>query len=129
MDFAEDVPLMTDSEIDQIVAAFDDIGATCKVSSIHVNGWFGEFNKLEGCRGLVRDLWGEDLEKDKDKYLYFGDSANDEPMFEFFTKSIGVANVATFLPRLKSPPKLITKGNGGYGFREAIEIVLELRSS
>lgn len=129
IDFAEDVPLMTDSEIDQIVAAFDEIGATCKVSSIHVNGWFGEFNKLEGCRGLVRDLWGEDLEKDKDKYLYFGDSANDEPMFEFFTKSIGVANVATFLPRLKSPPKLITKGNGGYGFREAIEIVLELRSS
>ncbi len=129
IDFAEDVPLMNDSEIDQIVAAFDEIGATSKVSSIHVNGWFGEFDKLAGCRGLVKDLWGEDLEKDKDKYLYFGDSANDEPMFEFFTKSIGVANVAAFLPRLKSHPKLITMGNGGYGFQEAIERVLELRSS
>jgi len=127
IDFAEDVPLMSEAEIDQIVAAFDEIGATSKVSSIHVNGWFGEFDKLAGCRGLVRDLWGEDLNEDRGNYLYFGDSANDEPMFEFFAKSIGVANVATFLPRLKSPPKLITKGNGGYGFQEAIERVLELR--
>ena len=39
---------VTEKDIDQIVECFEDAGATCKVSSIHVNGWFGNFDKLSG---------------------------------------------------------------------------------
>jgi HAD superfamily hydrolase (TIGR01484 family) len=128
IDFCEDVPALGDGEIDRIVACFEEAGATCKVSSIHVNGWFGSFDKLEGCRRILAELWGEDLDEERGSYAFFGDSANDEPMFGFFEASVGVANVERFLPRMKDHPRWITAGEGGHGFAEAIDLFLELRA-
>jgi HAD superfamily hydrolase (TIGR01484 family) len=122
IDFCEDVPALGDQAIDRIVAEFERAGATCKVSSIHVNGWFGQFDKLDGCRGLCRDLWSEEL--DPKHYAFVGDSANDEPMFGFFDCAIGVANVARFLPRMSSWPRYITRAEGGHGFAEAVDVLL-----
>ena len=119
VDFCEDVPPLPDAAIDRIVAAFHRRGATCKVSSIHVNGWFGDFDKLEGFRRFHRDAWGEDL--DATRWAFFGDSANDEPMFAAFPLSVGVANVARFLPRMQRHPAWITPSEGGYGFVEGLE--------
>jgi HAD superfamily hydrolase (TIGR01484 family) len=127
IDFCEDVPPLGDDAIDAIVAAFAEAGATCKVSSIHVNGWYGRFDKLEGCRRLVAELWGEDLDAVIGDYAFFGDSANDEPIFAAFPLSIGVANVARFLPRMERWPAWITRGEGGHGFAEGIEILLRSR--
>ncbi len=126
IDFCEDVPALGDEAIDAIVACFDQAGATNKVSSIHVNGWFGDFDKLSGCRHLVRDLWGEEL--DTSRYAYFGDSANDEPMFAAFGLSVGVANVQRFLPRMDAWPTYITQGEGGHGFAEAMDILMGHRA-
>ncbi len=128
IDFCEDVPHLGDAAIDKIVALFSEAGATCKVSSIHVNGWYGAFDKLEGCRRLIAERWGEVLDEHFERYAYFGDSANDEPMFAAFPLSIGVANVRHFLPRMKSWPKFITPGNGGHGFVEGVNRILQLRS-
>ena len=125
IDFCEDVPALGDDAIDAIVACFERAGATCKVSSIHVNGWFGSFDKLDGCRRIVRELWDEDL--DPAAYAFFGDSANDEPMFGFFDTSIGVANVEAFLPRMEAHPKWITPGEGGHGFAQAAARILAAR--
>jgi len=122
IDFCEDVPPLPDADIDRIVAAFERRGATCKVSSIHVNGWFGAFDKLTGARRFHEDRWGEPL--DPSRWAYFGDSANDEPMFAAFPLSVGVANVARFLPRMASWPSFITQGEGGHGFAEAIDHLL-----
>lgn len=127
IDFCEDVPALDDAAIDAIVAAFQQAGATCKVSSIHVNGWYGTFDKHDGCRRLVRDVWGEDLDAHADRWLYVGDSANDEPMFAAFPVSVGVANVRDFLPRMASWPSYITEGNGGHGFAELADVLLERR--
>lgn len=127
IDFCEDVPRLPESAIDAIVAEFTAAGATCKVSSIHVNGWFGDFDKLEGCRRFVRERWDEDLDATRGQWLYFGDSANDEPMFAAFPHAIGVANVRDFLHRMKAHPRYVTDGVGGHGFAEAIDHVLELR--
>ena len=127
IDFCEDVPALGDDAIDAIVAEFEAAGATCKVSSIHVNGWFGSFNKLDGCRRLLAELWDEDLDEVIGDYAFFGDSANDEPMFEAFPLSIGVANVAHFLPRMQGWPKWVTAGEGGHGFAEAIALLLQRR--
>ncbi len=118
IDFCEDVPPLGEKAIDRIVALFEEAGATCKVSSIHVNGWFGNFDKLSGCRRIVQELWNEDLDENRERYAFFGDSANDEPMFAYFPLGIGVANVARFLPRMQHHPTWITRADGGHGFAE-----------
>jgi len=123
IDFCEDVPSLPEEAIDSIVSLFEEAGATCKVSSIHVNGWFGQFDKLHGFQQFHLDRWGE--QADFSEWAFFGDSANDEPMFKAFEWSFGVANVKDFLPRLTHPPKWVTPSEGGHGFVEGIEVLLE----
>ena len=127
IDFCEDVPSLPEASVDQIVAEFEAIGARCKVSSIHVNGWFGDFDKAEGCARFLKDRFGEDLDQERENYAFFGDSANDEPLFEAFPLSVGVANVSHFLQRMETGPRYITTGNGGHGFAEGIARILSHR--
>jgi hydroxymethylpyrimidine pyrophosphatase-like HAD family hydrolase len=124
IDFCEDVPRLDAQAVDAIVAEFRNAGATCKVSSIHVNGWYGAFDKLTGIRHLLRDLWQEDLDEVIGDYAFFGDSANDEPLFEAFPLSIGVANVADFLDRMDAHPKWVTAAVGGHGFADGVDWLL-----
>lgn len=128
IDFCEDVPPLDRAAIDRIVSCFEEAGATCKVSSIHVNGWFGEFDKLSGCRRLLAERFDEDLDAVLEDYAFFGDSANDSPMFGTFPVSIGVANVADFLDRMPHAPRFITDEPGGHGFAEGIDHILGLRA-
>jgi HAD superfamily hydrolase (TIGR01484 family) len=125
VDFCEDVPPLGDDAIDAIVAAFHEAGATAKVSSIHVNGWFGQFDKLSGCRRFVAERYGEDLDAQRERWVYVGDSANDEPMFAHFPHAIGVANVNDFLDRMEAWPAYVTPSPGGMGFAEVVDQLLE----
>ncbi|MGZ3692826.1 MAG: HAD-IIB family hydrolase [Bdellovibrionota bacterium] len=127
VDFCEDVPRRPEKDIDQIVAAFVKAGAQAKISSIHVNAWFGAHDKYSCCRLLLRELWNEDFDKERENYLYFGDSPNDEPLFREFPNTVGVANVRDFLPRMKHTPRFITKKDGGHGFAEAVKWILKQR--
>jgi HAD superfamily hydrolase (TIGR01484 family) len=127
VDFCEDVPRRPDSDIDKIVAAFTRAGAQAKISSIHVNAWFGAHDKYSCCRLLLKELWGEDFDHERENYLYFGDSPNDEPLFREFPNTVGVANVRDFLPRMQHPPRFITKKDGGHGFAEAVKWILKQR--
>lgn len=120
IDFCEDVPPLPEKQVHDILECFLAAGAHAKISSIHVNGWFGEWNKLDGVRQLFKERWEMTLEEQLDQWVYFGDSANDEPMFEAFQYSVGVANIAPFLPHMKSHPKWITQHCGGEGFVEGI---------
>jgi len=122
IDFCEDVPPLDMDAVDRIVRAFTDAGATCKVSSIHVNGWFGDFDKLSGFRRFHRDRWGTDV--DPSRWAFFGDSQNDEPMFQAFPFSVGVRNVERFLDRLVHKPAWITDASGGDGFVEGVRALL-----
>ena len=124
VDFCEDVPRLDDDAIDRIVAVFDRFGATSKVSSIHVNGWFGAFDKLTGFSRLARDLGASAA---PERWAYVGDSANDAPMFAHFPVSVGVANVDAFLPRIPVWPRFRTDGEGGTGFAQLMDRVLALR--
>lgn len=127
VDFCEDVPALPDADIDRILAAFTRAGATAKVSSIHVNGWFGAFDKLTGCRRFVVDRWDRSLDDERDRWVFVGDSANDEPMFAHFPLTVGVANVRRFLPRMAAHPRWITPSEGGHGFAEAVTHLLANR--
>lgn len=127
IDFCEDVPPLGWPEIEKICSIFKKHGATCKVSSIHVNGWFGDYNKLGMTRMMAKELWGVDLESARDRFLFCGDSPNDEPMFQFFPISAGVNNVLRFAERMQHLPAFVADREGGEGFAEIIEKVLSLR--
>ena len=127
IDFAEDVPKLSDEEINQIVSIFESSGATAKVSSIHVNGWFGEYDKLTMTRTFAEICLKIDLDKNRDAYIFVGDSPNDAPMFDYFSNSIGVANLRDFTDRLKILPTYITEQNGGTGFAEVASALIQAR--
>ena len=111
-------------KIARVVAIMQSEGMTATVSSIHINGWFGEHNKLVGARWAVRELFGRDLDTEIDNWVYVGDSTNDQLMFEAFPNSIGVANVRRFEAQLAHLPQYITDGERGAGFAEVARALL-----
>ncbi len=103
-------------------------GMNATVSSIHINAWYGEHNKLSGARWILRELWGRDLDTELDRWVYVGDSANDQVMFEHFRHSVGVANLRRFADQLQHPPRYITQGERGAGFAELVWHLLKARA-
>lgn len=127
VDFREDVPPLSPADIQRIVEIFERHGAHAKVSSIHVNGWFGDYDKLTTSRAMMQELFGIDLTAERGSYVFAGDSPNDAPMFGWFPNAVGVANVADFAGRLQHPPRWITVGRSGAGFVELAEALLAAR--
>ena len=128
IDFREDVPPLSKSKIDRIVGIFAEHGATAKVSNIHVNGWFGDHDKLSTCRVYLKREFGMDEKRMREECAFVGDSPNDEPMFGFFPNAVAVANINEFLPRLKHKPAFIADGREADGFTEFAETLLRFQS-
>jgi HAD superfamily hydrolase (TIGR01484 family) len=124
IDFCEDVPPLPKAEIQKIVAIFHRFGATAKVSSIHVNGWFGSYDKLTTSRLFLKDSFGVDLDRDRAKIVFVGDSPNDSPMFGFFPNSVGVANVLEFVADISAAPAYVARGRGADGFAELADLLI-----
>jgi hydroxymethylpyrimidine pyrophosphatase-like HAD family hydrolase len=95
------------------------------VSSIHVNGWFGTYDKLTMTKTLFAEAFGEDLDAERERYVFAGDSPNDAPMFAYFPNAVGVANVAPFLDRIATPPAYVTTREAGAGFVELADFLLK----
>ncbi|MDQ0472475.1 HAD-IIB family hydrolase [Labrys wisconsinensis] len=129
IDVCEDVPPLPPAAVARIVALFEAAGATAKVSSIHVNGWFGAYDKLSMTRVFVRDVLGLDLDAAKERFVFCGDSPNDAPMFGFFPYACGVANVRDFEGRLSAAPAFVAPSRGGAGFVEIAEAILAARGA
>src|SRR5690606_27714303 len=128
IDFCEDVPRLPDSEVERIVSVMQAHGLTVKVSSIHVNGWFGGFDKRSSTLHLLDRAFGVAAAAARGRYAFIGDSPNDEPMFEFFDCSIGVANILEF-GGIRSLPRYVTDGRGSTGFVEFTRRLLSARGS
>ena len=114
--------------IDRVVALMRGEGMTATVSSIHVNGWYGEHSKLVGARWIVRTLLGRELDAELERWVYVGDSTNDVLMFEHFPHSVGVANIRRFEAQLAHKPEYVTQGERGAGFAEVAAALLSLRA-
>jgi len=112
------------SAIDAVVHHMQAEGMTATVSSIHINGWFGEHHKLSGARWILRELCARQLDKEWQQWVYVGDSTNDQVMFEHFPISVGVANIARFLPQLRFKPRYVTQQARGAGFAELAQRLL-----
>lgn len=129
IDFCEDVPALADEDVQRIVQIMEQAGMTAKVSSIHVNGWFGQYDKLSMARLMMRERFGMDLDDEqvRSRCVFAGDSPNDAPMFAFFPLSVGVANVRRFADSLPHAPSFVTEQPYGAGFAELSRHLLENR--
>ena len=127
IDFCEDVEALPRAAVSRIVELFEEAGATAKVSSIHVNGWFGEYDKLSMARRCLDELFRIDVDRDNATIVYAGDSPNDEPMFAHFENAVGVANVCDFT--LEASPAWVTAGRSARGFAELAAALLAARGA
>ena len=116
------------AQVEQVAALMRSEGMTATVSSIHVNGWFGEHDKLSGARWIVRRLSNRDIDAELARWVYVGDSTNDQAMFGHFPLSVGVANLLRFENVLSVWPAYITEGERGSGFAEVARTLIKARA-
>jgi HAD superfamily hydrolase (TIGR01484 family) len=110
--------------VDHLCARIRAAGARCITSSVHAHAFFGDHDKARMCVRAARDWWGVDLDANKERWLFVGDSPNDQPCFAYFPVAAGVANVRRYLDRLAPPPSYVADGEGGHGFAEIVDVVL-----
>ena len=127
IDFCEDVPPLPLATAQQIAEAFHAEGAAAKVSSIHVNAWFGSHDKLTMSRRFLDEALDMRLETHLRHIAYCGDSPNDAPMYAVFPLGIGVANIRPYAKLMAHLPRYVTAGEGGHGFAEFASAVLDAR--
>ncbi len=124
IDFCEDVPRLPRAQVQRIVALMESEGLTAKVSSIHVNGWFGGYDKLSTTRLMLAEDFAIDAEAERARCVFAGDSPNDQPMFGFFPNAVGVANVRDMADLMTVLPAWVTPSRGSAGFAELAEALL-----
>jgi len=115
------------AQIAQVVALMEQAGMVATVSSIHINGWFGEHDKLSGARWMLQRLFGRALDAEIGQWVYVGDSTNDQAMFGHFPLSVGVANLRHFAAELEVWPAYLCDAERGAGFAELAARVLAAR--
>ncbi|HET7791751.1 MAG TPA: HAD-IIB family hydrolase [Rhizobacter sp.] len=118
---------LDDAAIERVVALMHEEGMTATVSSIHINGWFGAHTKLSGARWIVQRLLGRRLDDETERWVYVGDSTNDQLMFGHFPLSVGVANLREFAAQLGTWPSFMTEGERGAGFAEVARTLVGAR--
>ena len=128
IDFCEDVPALPGEAVDRIVTLMESAGMTAKVSSIHVNGWFGRYDKLSMAHLMMRERYGLELAAERARCLFVGDSPNDAPMFAYLPHAVGVANVRDLADRMDAVPAYVTPSRGGAGFAELARALLAARA-
>lgn len=111
-----------------IVAALRDAGADTAVNNLWVLGWLGGYDKLAMARRIFADIYGLDIQAERDSIFYSGDSTNDAPMFAFFQHTVGVSTVRRYLHAIPVAPNWITEGPGGDGFVEAADAILRAKA-
>ncbi len=116
---------LDEGQIEAVCALMREHGLRATVSSIHINGWIGDHNKWTAAHWAVQALLGEAFEPRQ--WLYVGDSANDQLMFERLPLTVGVANIARWAPRLQHLPVYVTDAERGDGFAEVAQAVLQAR--
>ena len=114
---------LSPATVQRVVGLLQGYGMHTTVSSIHIHGCFGDFNKWQGANWIVRELLQRDLAEELDHWVFVGDSGNDQAMFEHFTHSAGVANIRRFEDQLKHLPRYITPSERGAGFAEVAEAI------
>lgn len=126
IDYNEDVSLGSQAA-DALENFLRKRGVTAVRSSVHVNCWIGDFDKLKAVKRFVRSEWKKTIAREDGRYVYVGDSFNDAPMFRALSLSVGVANVKDVLDTITSLPKFVTRAREGKGFGEVADAIVRAR--
>lgn len=130
IDVYEDVEDWPESDVDTLLSMCREAGAQARLSSVHVNTWFGSYDKFSGfTEWLKAGSPGAPRQLPQSSWVYLGDSPNDEPMFARFERSVGVANVLPFRTRMTEGPRWVTTAESGSGFAEFVDRLLRVRGS
>lgn len=129
IDFAEEEPALPLSTAQKIKAIFEQGGAHAKISSIHVNAWMGEYDKLSMAIQYLSAHFGYDDARDASAVIFVGDSPNDEPMFAHFPMACGVSNILKYKGFIRHFPHFVTEHESGAGFAEFTKVLLTRRES
>jgi HAD superfamily hydrolase (TIGR01484 family) len=113
--------------IAQVVAVMQQEGLVATVSSIHINGWIGGHSKWTAAQWMLRRLFGRELNAEAARWVYVGDSTNDQLMFQHLPLTVGVANLRRFASQLQHWPAYITQAERGAGFAEVAQRLLLAR--
>ena len=97
-------------------------GANAAISNIHLNIWYGSYNKRDMALKIL-EKWSLHV----DDCIYIGDSPNDEPMFKQFTHSVGVQSIKKYADIIKSYPSYVTDRDGSQGFEELVNLILSTK--
>jgi hydroxymethylpyrimidine pyrophosphatase-like HAD family hydrolase len=124
IDYRKDAAPPMPEAVDGLMALMREAGATAKMSSIHVNGWFGDWDKLAMTRRLFDEAYGVDLDRPRCCVAFVGDSPNDEPIIAFFPLSVAVANIRPYVALPAARPAYVTVAAAGAGFVEFAETLL-----
>jgi HAD superfamily hydrolase (TIGR01484 family) len=127
LDYAEEPPVLPLGDALRVKGICEAAGARTKISSIHINAWFGDYDKLSMSELFLAGILGWDPVQSLRDVIFFGDSPNDEPMFRRFELSCGVANVGRFVDMMEYPPAYITEKPFGAGFAGACRYILSCR--
>jgi hypothetical protein len=112
-----------------LLARLEEKGADATLNSIWALAWFGGYDKVKAARKFLPAATGYDVDLDRDRIVFVGDSANDAPMFSHIPKSVGVSTVVQHLADIPVPPAWITRGPGGAGFVEVADAILAARGA
>lgn len=126
-DVAVDIVGYLRPEVDALAEKIRALGATVAISSVHINTWIGDYNKRTMSERLLRrlGLGDDDLAR---QVCFAGDSRNDGPMFAFFGKTFGVANILPVLDDLPRKPRWISAEVAGRGFVDIAKALLAAKA-
>jgi HAD superfamily hydrolase (TIGR01484 family) len=127
LDFAEEDPVLPLSAAERVRDIALEEGAMAKVSSIHVNVWMGNYDKLSMVERFLGRRFGWRPADGGRDLVFVGDSPNDEPMFARFPLSCAVANIRRYEGLIRHYPAFAASKECGEGFAEIAAAILEKR--
>lgn len=125
-DVAVDIIGYPRDQVDSLAEQIRATGASVAISSVHINSWVGDYNKQTMSERVLRRLGLTDRALQQE-VAFSGDSRNDSPMFAFFDKTFGVANILPVLDDLPKKPRWITSRDAGLGFVDLAKAILAAR--
>lgn len=133
-DLVESGDPLPEEDVQRLIALLQQRGLTTARSSVHVNafvyGTAGPFDKASMVDRLLQTMSGVSLSAASSALCYVGDSMNDGPLWAKAGVSVGVGNVAPLLDRLHErgqAPRFMVDGQGGYGFAQVVNDLLDAR--
>ena len=122
-DLVEEGAPLSEQSILQIKKVLKKHGLRIFQSSVHINAFFGHFDKASMVSRYIQEELQLPLDDQISRMVYVGDSTNDGPLFKLAPLSVGVRNIAPHLSALKekgeAPSFTVTK-DGGEGFAQVV---------